>query len=74
MSYLEMTEEELHDCVERGGLDDDMFFSLHEEATEEIKRLEHILSKLMDKARSTLCSTQYDEIDNYLQTLENCIP
>lgn len=69
MSYLEMTEEELHDCVERGGLDDDIFFSLHEDATAEIKR--QILSILMDKARSTLCSSQYDELDEYLRTLQN---
>lgn len=34
MSYLEMSEEEIHDLVERGGLEDDMFFALHEEATQ----------------------------------------
>lgn len=34
MSYLDMSEEEIHNLVERGGLDDDMFFSLHEEAKE----------------------------------------
>lgn len=71
MRYLEMTKEQLHDYVERGGLDDNMFFSLHGDATEEIKRLENIIAKLMEKARSTLCSSQYDEIDDYLQSLEN---
>lgn len=35
MSYLQMSEEEIHDLVERGGLDDDMFFSLHTEALDE---------------------------------------
>ena len=34
MNYLEMSEEEIHNLVERGGLDDDMFFSLHTEAKE----------------------------------------
>jgi hypothetical protein len=34
MSYLEMSTEQIHDLIERGGLDDDMFFSLHEEAKE----------------------------------------
>ena len=70
MSYLKMTEKEIHDCVERGGLDDDMFFSLHEDATTEIKKLEQTLSDVMEKARSVLCSSQYDELDDYLQTLE----
>jgi len=40
MSYLDMSEEEIHNLVERGGLDDDMFFSLHEEALEELGKTE----------------------------------
>lgn len=40
MSYLEMSEEEIHNLVERGGLDDDMFFSLHTEALEELNKTE----------------------------------
>lgn len=40
MSYLEMSEEEIHDLVERGGLDDDMFFSLHEEALDALSKTE----------------------------------
>lgn len=40
MSYLEMSEEEIHDLVERGGLSDDMFFSLYEEAQEQINKTE----------------------------------
>lgn len=43
MSYLEMSEEEIHDLVERGGLDDDMLFSLYEEALEKVKELEEML-------------------------------
>lgn len=39
MSYLDMNDEEIHDCVERSGLDDDMFFSLHEDAVKQIKEL-----------------------------------
>ena len=38
MSYLDMSEEEIHNIVERGGLDDGMFFSLHEEALEELNK------------------------------------
>ena len=34
MSYIEMSSEEIHDMVEHNGLDDDMFFALHEEAKE----------------------------------------
>ena len=40
MSYLDMNEEEIHNLVERGGLDDDMFFSLHEEAIDELSKTE----------------------------------
>ena len=40
MSYLEMSEEEIHNLVERGGLDDDMFFSLHEEAINALNKTE----------------------------------
>lgn len=40
MSYLDMSEEEIHNLVERGGLDDHMFFSLHEEALEELGKTE----------------------------------
>lgn len=40
MSYLEMSEEEIHNLVERGGLDDDMFFSLYEEAQQQINKTE----------------------------------
>jgi hypothetical protein len=40
MSYLEMSEEEIHNLVERSGLDDDMFFSLYEEAQEQISNTE----------------------------------
>lgn len=34
-----------------------------------IEELEDILSKLMDKARYTLCSSQFDELDEYLESL-----
>jgi len=40
VSYLEMSEEEIHNLVERGGLDDDMFFSLHEEAINALNKTE----------------------------------
>ena len=40
MTYLEMSEEEIHDLVERGGLDDDMFFSLRTEAIDELSKTE----------------------------------
>ena len=34
-----------------------------------IDELEEIISKLMDKARYTLCSSQFDELDEYLESL-----
>lgn len=34
-----------------------------------IEELESVLSKLMDKARYTLCSSQFDELDEYLGSL-----
>lgn len=34
-----------------------------------IDELEEVLSKLMDKARYTLCSSQFDELDEYLESL-----
>lgn len=34
-----------------------------------IEELEEIISKLMDKARHTLCSSQFDELDEYLESL-----
>lgn len=34
-----------------------------------IDELESVLSKLMDKARYTLCSSQFDELDEYLESL-----
>ena len=40
MSFLELDTKEIHDLIERGGLDDDMFFSLHEEALEQLNRTE----------------------------------
>jgi hypothetical protein len=36
-----------------------------------IEELENALSKLMDKARYTLCSSQFDELDEYLESLLN---
>jgi hypothetical protein len=48
MSYLEMSEEEIHDCVERGGLDDDMFFSLHEDAKARIQLLESVVRSFVE--------------------------
>lgn len=47
MSYLEMSEEEIHDIVERGGLDDDMFFSLYEEAQEQINKTEAVYNAVI---------------------------
>lgn len=41
MSYLELDTTEIHDLVERSGLDDYMFFSLHEEALEEINKTQN---------------------------------
>lgn len=40
MGYLDMNEEEIHNLVECVGLDEDMFFSLHEEAIEELGKTE----------------------------------
>lgn len=40
MSFLELDTREIHDLIERGGLDDYMFFTLHEEALEEINKTE----------------------------------
>jgi hypothetical protein len=34
-----------------------------------IEELEGVLSKLMNKARYTLCSSQFDELDEYLESL-----
>lgn len=34
-----------------------------------IEELESVLSKLMDKARYTLCSSHFDELDEYLESL-----
>ena len=48
MSYLDMSEEEIHNLVERGGLDDDMFFSLHEEALEELSKTEATYNAVID--------------------------
>lgn len=48
MSYLDMSEEEIHNLVERGGLDDDMFFSLHEEATGELRKTEATYNAVID--------------------------
>jgi hypothetical protein len=48
MSYLEMSEEEIHNLVERGGLDDDMFFSLHEEALDELNKTEATYNAVID--------------------------
>lgn len=48
MSYLEMSEEEIHNCVECGGLDDDMFFSLYEDAIEQIEYLKLLLEQVYD--------------------------
>lgn len=39
MSYLSHSKEEIEDLVAKHGLDDDMFFSLHEDARELIERL-----------------------------------
>jgi len=47
MSYLEMSEEEIHEYVERGGLDDGMFFSLHKDARAKIKQLEDYIENLI---------------------------
>lgn len=47
MSYIEMTKEEIHDLVERGGLDDGMFFSLYEEA----KKMSYVLYELENYAK-----------------------
>lgn len=43
MSYLDHSEEEIHDVVERYGLTDDMFFDLHKHALKRIKELEESL-------------------------------
>ena len=40
-----------------------------EPLTARIEELENVLSKLMDKARYTLCSSQFDELDEYLESL-----
>lgn len=39
MSYLSHSKEEIEELVARYGLDDDMFFGLHEEAKALIERL-----------------------------------
>lgn len=43
-----MSEEEIHNLVERGGLDDDMFFSLHTEAAEELSKIESTYNAVID--------------------------
>lgn len=48
MSYLDMSREELEDHVAHGGLDDDMFFSLHEEAVNELGKAEATYNAVID--------------------------
>jgi hypothetical protein len=48
MNYLDMSEEEIHKLVEAGGPDDDMFFSLHTEALDELGKTEATYNAVID--------------------------
>jgi hypothetical protein len=56
MSYLGMSSEQVEDCVARFGLDDDMFFSLHDSATS-------LITKLFD----ALCARHDDDLVDELK-------
>lgn len=56
MSYLSMSQEQIEDHVARVGLDDDMFFSLHEDA-------KSLIAKLFD----ALCNRHADDLVDELK-------
>jgi len=49
VSYLNMSVQEIEDYVARGGLDDDMFFDLHSDATGHIRALKEMLQWYVDE-------------------------
>ena len=49
MSYLDLSFDQLEEHVWRGGLTDDMFFDLHDDATKRIKALEEMLQWYVDE-------------------------